>query len=195
MSATRRRPNPAFTLLEVLIVVAIIGVLAGLIVPSSNPDAYARLESMARILGSNIEYARNLAVTNSDDYKISFDVPGNQWILTHSGTNAALDNLPITPLHLASDPPDQQIVLLDEMSHVAATVRLHAVWALTTPPHSVDDIEFQALGETTRSEPTVIWLASGTGANTRYLSVRVSPVTGLFWIEGFRATEPTTASF
>lgn len=195
MSATRRRPNHAFTLLEVLIVVAILGVLAGIIVPSSNPDTYARLEAMAGILGRNIEYARNLAVTNSDNYKITFDVPGNQWILTHCGSNAALDDLPITPFHLASDPPDQQIVLLDEMSHVAETVRLHAIWELTTPPETVDAIEFHSLGETMRTVPTLIWLASGTGTGTRYISVRVSPITGVYWIEGYRATEPTTATY
>jgi prepilin-type N-terminal cleavage/methylation domain-containing protein len=195
MPATRQPPSAAFTLLELLIVIAVIGILAGMLIPNPNTTDYARLEAAAAILGRDIEYARSLAVTNADNYKLTFDLVGNAWVLTHSGTNAALDALPITPLHRASDPPDQQAVALNQLPSVGGSARLFAVWSLSTPPVAVSDLEFLPLGETTRAEPTLVWLAAGSGTATRYLAVRVNPVTGLYWVEGFRASEPTTATY
>ncbi|MGD9722397.1 MAG: Tfp pilus assembly protein FimT/FimU [Pirellulales bacterium] len=195
MFVTSHSSRRAFTLLEVLIVLAVLGVLAALLIPSTNPDAYARLEMAAAAVGRDIEYARSLAITHDDNYRIDFDLANNRWTLVHSGSNSALNTLPITPLHPATDSPDQQTTTLGELPGVGGTTRLHAVWALAVPPQTITDIEFEPLGETTRSEPTLVWLATGTGDSTRYLSVRINPVTGLYWIEGFRATEPSPATY
>jgi prepilin-type N-terminal cleavage/methylation domain-containing protein len=195
MPATRPRSATGFTLLEVLIVLAVLGVLAGLIIPHGQPSSYARLEAVAAILGRDLDYARNLAVANDDEYKITFDIGGNRWILTHSGPNRALDALPITPLHRASDPANQQIVSVDDLPNVGGAPRLFAVWALTNPVQTVADVEFSSLGETTRAEPTVIWLAVGLGADTRYLAVRVNPITGLYWVENYLAATPSPALY
>jgi hypothetical protein len=51
------------------------------------------------------------------------------------------------------------------------------------------------LGETTQSEPTVIWLSSGEGSSRRYISVSIAPVTGLTSIGSFQATAPSFASY
>jgi prepilin-type N-terminal cleavage/methylation domain-containing protein len=194
MPSARRR-STAFTLLELLIVVALIGILAGMMIPSSNPGEFARLEAAAAVLGRDIDYARNLAVTNADNYKLSFNLTDNAWVLTHSGTNAALDALPITPLHRASDPPNQQLVALNALPGLGGSARVFAVWSLSNPVQAVDDLEFLPLGETTRTQPTVVWLAAGTGARTRYIAVRVNPVTGLYWVEDFRASTPTPGTY
>ena len=114
MPATRTRPPTAYTLLEVLIVVAIIGVLAGMMIPDTSAGVQTRLQSVAAILGRDIGYARNLAVTNADNYKITFDLTANKWTLTHSGTNTALDALPISPLHRASATATQQTVTVGQ---------------------------------------------------------------------------------
>jgi prepilin-type N-terminal cleavage/methylation domain-containing protein len=188
MRATHLRSRDAFTLLEMLIVLVVIGALAGMMMPRTDTSAASRLQAVAGILGRDIAYARNLAVTNADNYKITFDLNNNRWILTHSGPNTALDNLPITPLHRASEPANQQIVSLNELPSLGGSTRLHAVWALTTPPQTATDVEFLPLGETTRTQGTLIWLAAGTGAETRYISVRVNPITGLYWVENYRYT-------
>ena len=195
MPTIRHRHRAAFTLLEVLIVLVIIGILSGMLIPSANPNLFAQLQSAASILGNDLDYARNLAVVNADPYKITFNLTANQWVLKHSGTNSALDPLPITPFHLPSDLPNEQTVDLASLPSVAGAVRLWAVWSMSTTPQSVGDLEFSALGSTTRTMPTMIWLAAGSGAQTRYISVRVNPVTGLYWVENFQAAAPNPGAF
>jgi prepilin-type N-terminal cleavage/methylation domain-containing protein len=195
MAVFRRSRHSAFTLLEVLIVLVVIGVLAGMMIPSSSPDAFARLQAVAGILGNDIDYARNLAVINSDPYKITFDLALNQWVLRHSGTNTSLDNLPITALHRPSDPPKEQTVALANLPSVGGPVRLWDVWSMSNTPQSVTDVEFTPLGSTTRTVPTMVWLTVGNGAAARYIALRINPVTGLYWIENFQATTPNPGAF
>jgi prepilin-type N-terminal cleavage/methylation domain-containing protein len=195
MPAKRPPLNRGFSLLEMLIVLALIGLMAGLLMPATNPNVHTRLHAAATVLGRDVDYARNLAITGADNYKITFSLADNTWTLTHSGTNSALDALPITPLHRASDPSNQQVVALDQLPNVGGAVKLFAVWALTNPPQPVADLEFLALGETARPQSTLVWLVAGAGDETRYLAVRINPVTGLYWVEHFRATVPTVASY
>src|SRR5262245_56280516 len=108
----------AVTLLEMLIVMAIVGVLAGMTVASFSSNAASQLQSVASLLGQDLEYARSLAVNNGDSYRVTFDIANNRWTLTHSGANAALDSLPITPFHLPSDPANQQTVSLTNLPSV-----------------------------------------------------------------------------
>src|SRR5258707_233292 len=113
-----------FSLLEVLIVIAVIGVLGGMMVASFSPNSATQLQGVASILGREIEYARNLAVVNADNYKITFDLANNQWTLTHSGTNSSLDTLPPSAYHQSTDPPNQQTVALNNLPSVGGAVRL-----------------------------------------------------------------------
>jgi prepilin-type N-terminal cleavage/methylation domain-containing protein len=195
MHVPGHRRFAAFTLLEVLIVIVVIGILAGMLIPSSNPSVAGRLQGVAGVLGRDIEYARNLAVVNNDNYKITFDTVNNQWILTHSGTNAALNTLPTSALHLATDSPTQQTVVLSNLPNLGGTVQLVAVWALATPPQVVSDLEFLPVGSTVRAQPTLIWLSGGSGSSTLYLSVLVNPVTGLYWVQNLQATAPNPATY
>ena len=185
-------PRPSgFTLIELLIVVSLLALVAGMIIPHANPSFRDQLEGDAEILAGDVAFARSLAVSNDSNYRISFDITRNQFALTHQGTNPALDTLPRSPYALPSDPADQHIVRLASLPHLGGTARLHAVRALGSSPQAVSDVEFGPLGETTRPEETQIWLATGTGSATRYISVRINPVTGLTWIENFQATDPT----
>jgi len=193
-ASTRRRLRSGFSLIEMVMVVAIIGILAAVIIPRSNPSIYDQLQSVAGQMAGDIGYARNLAVVGNSNYRFSFDTDLNRYVLTHSGTNAALNNLPPSPLRSSSDPPDQQIVELDKLLPGAARVRIHQLYALSTPAQTVTTIEFGPLGETTRSEETVVWLSAGGNGSARYLPVRVSAVTGLVRIGALTAEAPTIAT-
>ena len=126
---------------------------------------------------------------------MTIDLTLNQWVLKHSGTNTSLDPLPISAFHRPSDPPNEQTVALASLPSVSGSVRLWGVWAMSNTPQSVTDIEFTALGSTTRTVPTMVWLTAGSGSMTRYISVRVNPVTGLYWVENFQAATPNPGAF
>jgi len=190
----RRRTPAGLTLLELLIVIAVIGVLVGLAMPSSAPSVHEQLRSTARILATDLAYGRSLAVSNNGTYKVTFDIPNNRYTLQYSGSNPALRNLPRSPFSAPGDPADQRRVDLNALPHIGAAPQLAAVAATGTPMQAVTDLEFGPLGATTRSSPTTIWLAAGPTGKTRYITVSVNPVTGLVDIGADTGTAPPAAA-
>jgi prepilin-type N-terminal cleavage/methylation domain-containing protein len=186
----RCQRQSGLTLIELLIVVAILSLVAGIIIPSANPSLKDQLEGAAAVLSSDIALARSLAVANDSSYRLTFDVTDNRYVVEHTGTNTALNALPRSPYALSNDPDNQYIVRLAQLPHLGNSVRLYAALALSNSPQSVGDLELGPLGETSRPEETQVWLAAGFGTATRYLSVRVNPVTSLTWVENFQATDP-----
>jgi prepilin-type N-terminal cleavage/methylation domain-containing protein len=174
-----RRQSAGFSLIELLLVIAVLAILAGLVLPRSNPSLYDQLRAAAQVLRTDLAYARSLAVTNNSSYRITFDATGNRYVLEHSGSKAALDPLPDSPFRDPDDPATQHVVELERLPHVGPGVRIVTAASSGTVTQRVTDVEFGPLGETTRSSPTVVWLAAGQGADTRYLWLTINPVTGL----------------
>ncbi len=98
--------------------------------------------------------------------------------------------MPQSPFSSPGDPPDQHIVDLDDLPHVGPTVRLAAVATCGTSVQSVSDVEFGPLGQTTRADPTTIWLTAGGGDDKRYITLEVNPVTGLIQVGGYSNVGP-----
>ncbi len=175
-----RGGRAGYTLVELLIVVSILLVFAGLVIPRSDETGYDQLLSAARVLASDLAYARSLAVANNDQYLVSFSGSGNSYTLQYNGSNPTLINLPSTPFRSPTDPPSQQIQRLADLPEVTASVKLVAAADVSgTLMTAVTNVQFNGLGGTTRSDPTWIWLASGVGSIRRYLVITINPVTGL----------------
>jgi prepilin-type N-terminal cleavage/methylation domain-containing protein len=185
----RRLKNAGFTLLELLIVIAIICILAGAMLPRSNPNVLDELRSASQIVSAELAYGRSLAMANNDRYKFTFDTTQNSFTLKHSGSNASLDKLPVTSFRSPSDTQYQHVIDLDEFPHMGPTVQISAVTAAGSSQR-VSDLEFNPLGATTRTAGTVVWLASGCGTNTRYITITVDPVIGLSQIGDYTTTGP-----
>ena len=191
MVSSRRN---AFSLIEMFIVVALMGVLAAVVLTSTNPTSYDQLHSTAEVIAADIAYARSLAVANGTKYRLAFDSSLNQYVLQHTGTNSAFDALPPNPLVPNSSAGTQQVVRLAELPRVGQAVQIFGVLTSGGGAQTVSDLEFGPLGQLTRTQDTVVWLACGTGAQARYLSVRVNAVSGLCWIENYQDAQPAVAN-
>jgi prepilin-type N-terminal cleavage/methylation domain-containing protein len=179
MELAGRRRSAGFSLIELLIVIAVLGILAGLVLARSAPSLFDQLRAAAQVLRTDLAYARSLAVANNSSYRITFDTAGNRYVLEHSGSRAALDTLPDSPFRSPDDPATQHVVELDRLPHVGPGVRIVTVASTAGTTARVTDVEFGPLGGTTRNSPTVIWLGAGQGSDARYLRLTISPVTGL----------------
>lgn len=184
------RDRSAFSLVELMIVVATLGIVAAVVVSSSSPDAASHLQSAGAILTSDLAYARSLAVANGSKYRLTFDAAANKYTLTHSGTNAALDALPSGPMGVPSDPATQKTTELGQLPTLGTRVRLLAVQR-GSQSYTQSFVEFTSLGATSSSAATIVWLTAGSGAAQRYIAVQVNPVTGLTTCGTPTATAPS----
>ena len=173
------------TLIEVLLVVAIMAILAGLAIPNANPSIVEQLRSAAGIVSADLAYARSEAVTYGSDFRVTFDTDGTGYEIEHVGANAALDDVLENPFS-DSKGTGEYIVVFSELPSLGPQVVLAAmstIDAAGTPLDDVSDVTFGSLGETSRSQDTRIWLAVGSGSSQRTISVHVNAVTGLATVE------------
>jgi len=66
-----------FTLVELLMVVVIVGMMAGIAIPRSGLASY-QANSGARVVASALSHAQRLAVSQQADIRVAFDVPSNE---------------------------------------------------------------------------------------------------------------------
>lgn len=190
----RRKRADAFSLVELLVVITIVTVIAGVVLSSFEPSMHDQLRSAAQVVAADLASAQSLAVTNNTSYKITFNRQGNLYFLEHSGSNSALDTLPAAAFGLASDPDTRRTTDLSRLPLGTATVRLYVVQEhqgeSSVYPTEVTTLEFGPLGETSRSQGTRIWLAAGRDSTALYLPVSVDPITGIPTIGSYQSNAP-----
>ncbi|HRX80492.1 MAG TPA: prepilin-type N-terminal cleavage/methylation domain-containing protein [Pirellulaceae bacterium] len=192
----RRRSDAAFSLVELLVVVSIVAVIAGVVLTQYDSFSHDQMLGTAQVIAADITRARNLAVTNNTSYKITFDRAGNRYTLAHSGPNNALDVLPVSAFHSASGSTTQHTTNLSSLPSGSSGVRLAVVEAndsmMAGFPQQVTDIEFGPFGETTRSLRTTIWLAAGQRKGQRFIGIEIDPITGFASIGRVQTAVPYT---
>ncbi len=184
-----RRPA-GYSLMELLIVIAIVGVLVGAAIGSASAGIGERLRSAAELVAGDLAYCRSLAVTHNSQYLATFEPAQNRYVITHSGTDAALDTLPKSVFTDYDDPADAHDVDLDELPIISGEVRLAGARTAGTTPANVTTIEFGPLGQTTRTDRTVLWLMTGAGDSRRFIPISVDPITGLTTIGEVQSSPP-----
>ncbi len=189
----RSLQRAAFTLVELLIVVMLVGILSALVLPNAMPSIHDDLVAAAQIVAADLSYGRSLAVLNNDIYQFTFDLPDNLYTLQYAGGNSALAALPPSPFHSPTDPATQYTVRLSQLPRLGLLVSLYDVQQLTPAPVEASTVTFNALGGTTQAQPTLIWLAAGVGTARRYISVSLNPTTGLATPGAFQGTTPTAS--
>jgi len=186
-NSTGRR---GYTLVEVMIAISITAIMAGAAVPLFQPNVTVQLEATGQVVAADLMRVRDLAVSNNSSYRLTFDLAQNQYYLEHSGTNAALNTLPSTIYLNSSNTATRQYTKLDDLPHIGVSPKLHAVVTVATGATNVTTVEFDALGATTASAETQIWLTTGSGDGLRYISLRIDPVTGLVRVNEIAGNYP-----
>ena len=157
-----------------------------------NPGTHEELQAAAQLLGGDLAYGRSLAVANNSSYRFRFQAAQNRYVLEHCGTNPALNTLPDAPFRSPSDPANEHSVDLNDLPHFTGqNMRLAGVTNTAGIRLTPEQLEFGPLGETTRTQETVVWLAAGRNQQTRYLPVHVNPISGLAAIGEFTCAGPS----
>ena len=81
----------AFTLFELMIVVVIIGIAGLLAVPMVSSGADFQIRAAANIIIADLEYAKNLAITNQENISVVFDDSNETYIMQDSTDTAIAD--------------------------------------------------------------------------------------------------------
>lgn len=71
-----RRPQSAFTLVEILVVVIILGIISAMILPAIGSRDDLRTAAAARIVMSDLIYAQNLAISRQQPHYVRFTSTG-----------------------------------------------------------------------------------------------------------------------
>ena len=83
----------------------------------------------ARVLVSEFEYARNLAIVNNSNYRLSVDKDSDRLILEHTGSNTSLDALPDGPFRSSTDSSTQRVTRLASLPGIS--LRPQRSWRCT----------------------------------------------------------------
>jgi prepilin-type N-terminal cleavage/methylation domain-containing protein len=76
-----------FSVIEILIVLAILAIVAMVAIPVTSSAANMQLRSAANMIAADLEYAKNMAITRTQDFSVVFDCSNkNYWIENPDGT-------------------------------------------------------------------------------------------------------------
>ena len=171
-------------------VVALLGIFAGMALPLFEANTASQLITAAQIVAADLDYARQLAVSNNSTYTLTWQSAYEQYYLAHSGFSTELNTLPTSAFRLSSDPSNRQTTAFTAVPQLAG-VRLHDVYQLgTTARTAVTSTAFGPLGNTVAANTTEVWLTANSANQTLYVSITVNPVTGLAEIGDIAGAAP-----
>jgi len=166
----------AYTLIEMLLVIAVMSVLIAILAPLSGAPVNDQLAAAAHVVASDAGFTRDLAVSSGSSYTLTYAATSNGYVLKHAGVNPALDILPATPFRTTGDPLTSRSFNLSTLP--GAHIELLGV-EQSAAFQSAASIKFTSLGSLDSGAGAIVWLAAGQGDTRRYVSISIDPVLGL----------------
>lgn len=85
-----RKQEGGFSLIELILVVVLISVMASIVTPLWRVSPARRVENMAHLLATQLELARNEALSEREMIRVDFDVAGGTYVayVDHDGNGA-----------------------------------------------------------------------------------------------------------
>lgn len=172
---TRRRRNPAarchspriataFTLIEVIIIMMILGIFATLVIPHAGSATQSQLPAAMRILEADLAYAQSYNITHQHaPCAVVFNPAGD-------GYRLAPLSSPDLPLTHPGDKQPYSMTFGVGRGSMLGTIRIKSHTA------GVDNrLGFGSLGQLDQSAAATITLTDG----TRDMAITLNPITGL----------------
>jgi prepilin-type N-terminal cleavage/methylation domain-containing protein len=78
----------AFTLIEIMVVIVIIGIAAAMAVPMISSGASFQIRSAANLVAADLEYAKSMAISRGQSYKVVFNAATESYQIQDSGNQA-----------------------------------------------------------------------------------------------------------
>ena len=159
----------AFTLVEILVVVVILGIAMVMAVPMFSSAASVQVDSAANMIASDLEYARSMAITKQQSYGAQFYVDTDKYRIIDHNSNVV--EHPINRGNFEIIFPSQRNLNQVDISGIDID--------------GSDKVSFDYLGSpfnntgTAMNNEGVITISAGGITKT----VRISPVTGYVRIE------------
>jgi prepilin-type N-terminal cleavage/methylation domain-containing protein len=169
MEKSNRKTLPAFTLVEVVIVLMVIGIVAAIVIPMHVSAASTELKIAANIVASDLEYAKSMAISTGKSYSVVFNTSAESYCIKDSAGQVITH-----PVHLGSS----------YIVSFAGDGRLDKVNIVSTTFGAANTIKFDSLGSP--YDGTGAALTNGVvqlGAEKQTIKVKVEPVTGYISIE------------
>ena len=157
------RSRWGFTLVELLILIVLLAIVAGLALPMLGDSKQLPLREAARLLAADIEFAQNESIAHGSDTRlIKFDTANEQYWIAPSST-------PDTPI---TDAVRQEPFLVAYGTGRASSLNLVTIQSVSLGGD--DELRFNAYGSPDQSTTASVTLAAGAAT----ITVQVAPGSG-----------------
>lgn len=153
---------PAFTLVEVIIVLVIIGIISAIAVPLYTSAASVQLKTAADMVACDLEYAKSMAMSTGRNHSVFFDASAEEYRIKDASGDVN------HPVHIGA-----KYIVRFAADNRLNKVTIESAFGSTT----TNTVTFDYLGSPSNNG-FILLRAEGNG-----LKVKVEPVTGYISID------------